>query len=550
MAEKSDSSNRGEQLEALKKLARDKGILDVFPDDELAEVLNSNRPKIKLPADNRELGQFAYEIGAIVSKNKMYRRDRSPVHTNEDRKRLDVVSAEMLRTWVEFHLVCYKEKKMSDGDKEITITIARTMNTDTARGTLESLQFLNQLPEIDRVNETQMPVIMKNGSLELLKPGYFPERRIYTFDDGLKLDDSMTLAQAREVIDELLRYFPFPNQRSKSALIAAGLTMFCATMLPKGAIRPGFIFTANSVSAGKTLGAKVCIIPVVGSAATRTFPRKEEAKKVLDIFAMQASSYIFFDNIRGKIAGEDIEQFISSPIVKGRILGESREFVVENVATVFMTGNQSTTSPDMEERCLFIELFVEQADNRDRNIPHPIDDAWLSAPENRTPILSAWWAMVRAWDANGRPKPKSLMPKFYEWSSIIGGIVINAGYEDPLQRPALPNLGAVEGKDMLLLVEALAPDAGVERKEWKFPEIISVAVDRGLFSDVEVRSGRSVEDMFQDGEITMAGKSHFGKLLVRYDRRIFSISGRMLRFIVEGKGNSRKFAVIEERRDM
>jgi len=107
------------------------------------------------------------------------------------------------------------------------------------------------------------------------------------------------------------------------------------------------------------------------------------------------------------------------------------------------------------------------------------------------------------------------------------------------------------------LVKALAPIVpGSEppaidaepgaRAEWRFSEIIEKVIALGLFADIEVRRGKSVEDMFEDGAITPAGKSHFGKMLVRYNGRIFGIDGALMRFIVEGKGNTRKFAVVCE----
>ncbi len=211
----------------------------------------------------------------------------------------------------------------------------------------------------------------------------------------------MSLDEAKHVIDGLLRYFPFSSSRSKAVTIAGMLTMFCVAMLPKRALRPGFIFNANLPGAGKTLLAGMFITPVAGSASIRTFPRKEEARKVLDSIAMQAASYVLFDNIRGKIAGEEIEAFITSAISEGRILGESTTFCVENNTTVFLTGNQSTTSGDMSDRCLLVDLFVPEADNRDRKVPEVLDDAELVS--RRAAILSALWAFVRAWDAAGRP---------------------------------------------------------------------------------------------------------------------------------------------------
>jgi hypothetical protein len=557
-----DDSSHNDQVELLRKMARERGIMtDMVGDDELAAMLNSQRPKIKLPGDNRELSQFASEIGAAVRTHHLFRRDRTAVIINEEKQRLDVMSPEMLRTWVEYNLCCYKEKPARDDQR--FITIVKTMNLDTARGTLEAMQFWLQLPEIKRINQTRLPVIREDGGIDLLKPGYFAEQGIYTLDDGLALEEEMTLEEAKTFIDDRLKDFPFPNERSKSVAIAAMLTMFCATMLPKRALRPGFIYTANSPGAGKTLLAKMAIIPVAGTCSTRTFPRKEEAKKVLDVIAMDATNYILFDNIRGKIAGEEIEAFITSAEWEGRILGESTKFRVDNVATVFLTGNQSTTSGDMADRCLFVELFVQEADNRDRKIPRIIDDTFLGDPIERSKMCSALWSLVRRWEADGKPKPTTVMPRFEAWSNIVAAIVCNAGYSDPIAKPEIPGGGDVEIHDMRELVSALAPERpdpdSVEapapgepehsiKAEWKFDAVIDKVKALGLFEETEVKAGRTTEDMFDpSGAITPAGKSLFGKLLSRYDRRLFATAdGRRLRFVVEGKGNTRRYTVVLE----
>src|SRR5688572_29074094 len=212
-----DDSTPNEQVELLRKLALERGIIPSLMgnDDALAEMLNSQRPKVKLPGDNRELSQFATEIGRLVRNHHLFRRDRTAVIINGEKQRLDVMSPEMLRTWVELHLCCYKEKSLREG-AERYITIVKTMNLDTARGTLEAMQFWMQLPEIKRINQTRLPVFRADGSIDLLKPGYFGEQGIYTLDDGLQLDEEMTLDAARDFIDDRLKDFPFPNERSKA----------------------------------------------------------------------------------------------------------------------------------------------------------------------------------------------------------------------------------------------------------------------------------------------------------------------------------------------
>ena len=553
-----EPNQRNEQLEKLRQLAAEHHLLGDASDDEVASLLNSKRPKIMVPADQRELIEFCRECAAELKKHeRLFRRDRTVVVVNKEKGRLDPLTPRAMRSFAQRYIIFFKFKTFETDGKKTTLTIVKNIATETAGALLESPDFIEQLPDIVRINQTRLPIIREDGRIELLKPGYFAEQRIYTLDDRLVLKEEMTLEEAKQVIDDLLRYFPFPNARSKSVAIGAMLTMFCATMLPKDALRPGFIYTANAPGAGKTLLAKCAIIPVVGSASTRTLPRKEEAKKVLDVIAMDAANYVLFDNIRGTIAGEEIEAFITSPIWEGRVLGESTKFRVDNVATVFLTGNESTTSQDMQERCMFVELFVTEADNRDRKIPFIIDDKWLALPVNRARILSALWAFVRDWDANGRQKPDSSLPRFDDWAKLIGGIVINAGYQDPLAAPDLPSLGAIEGKEMKQLVRALAPtveDSDPPQldtqpgaaTEWKFAQIVAKITELGLFSEVEVWRGKIVEDLFADGEITPAGKSHFGKMLLRYKGRIFNIEGALMRFIVEGKGNTRKFRVVCE----
>ena len=73
-----------------------------------------------------------------------------------------------------------------------------------------------------------------------------------------------------------------------------------------------------------------------------------------------------------------------------------------------------------------------------------------------------------------------------------------------------------------------------DREPVRFEELTGVARERGLFERI----------IGGDGELKPADKSAFGKLLARYDRRVF---GGCIRFVVDGRGHSRRFrAVIED----
>jgi hypothetical protein len=537
------------EIDRIRQLAREAGILPMGSEDEIAEALNSKRVKIRLPGDNRELVHFAGEIGEELKAKDFYRRDRTPVGINWDKARLEPISAQAFRTLSQRHLVFFKEKKIEGEEENRVIQIVKTMIVDTARAVLESWDFIDRLPEIERVNPIRLPVMRGNGAIQLAPAGYFAEARTYTLEGGVSYDEEMTYDRAREVIgNDLLGEMPYHDKgRSRSVHVAAMMTTFACGLLPRRSQRPGFVFTANDSDAGKTLCAKIAIIPVHGKVSPRGLPRKEEMRKVLDQLAMEAAPVILFDNVKGTLGGEDLEAFMSAALWQGRILGEKGGFEVENVTTCFFSGNDAQPTRDMAQRCLFVELFLEDIDSSQRKIRNVLTDARLAEPELRNRVCSALWTLVKAWDAAGRPAPPSVMPKCPEWSAMIAGIVARAGFGDPCVKPEIKSVRSY-ATEMQELVRKLAPeDADVE--DWTFKQIMEEVKEETLFENVEIFNGKGEQQPLygSDGEPSPAARSFFGKLFGRFDQRLFAgVDGGRLRFSVEGKGNGRKYLVTRE----
>jgi hypothetical protein len=76
----------------------------------------------------------------------------------------------------------------------------------------------------------------------------------------------------------------------------------------------------------------------------------------------------------------------------------------------------------------------------------------------------------------------------------------------------------------------LVKEFGTE--DMKFDELVDLARKKGLFERIVGSDG---------DDLKPAEKSAFGKLLKRYDRRLFSESKS---FLVNGKGHSRTFSVV------
>ena len=485
--------------------------------------LDDTRPTVQLPGNNRLLSDFAAELGKGISKANVFKRGMLTVTLNEQCDGLAVMSPEKMRTWIEQHAVCCKTHRVTDD--ETVVSYRRTMSRADAEGVLASPQFLEQLRPIERVNSVRLPVLREDGYIKLLPEGYDAESRTLTLASSVVVVDNLPLPQARQILDKLLGEFRFSdNGRSKAVAISAMLSLFAASLLPKNSLRPCFIYLANAEGAGKTLLVKFATVPVLGSVPASCKPRdEEEMRKTLLTAIIEAKPVLFFDNIKGRLASEALEAFITTQEWSGRVLGVSKTFAGRNLVTVFVTGNGCTVSPDMRRRSLFCELFIEAERPEDREFKQRLEVPEIL--ERRSEILSALLSLVRHWDSAMRPKPSHCNSSFPEWSDIIGGIVEHAGYGCPLEAANIQEAADVDGADMRTLVDTLGDGANVT-----FGEIVKIARQHDLFGEYFLGDHEQLDH---------TNKARLASLLRRYGGRL--IGGA--RFSLEGTGRKRRYKV-------
>lgn len=485
-----------------------------------ARLLHGARSKIELPGRDRLLSDFAAKVGAVCRDQEIFRRDGRPVVPSEEGTALLPISPQTFRTWVERFMIGYRLRSNDSS----TVQFSETMNEGDARGVLASPQFLDCLRPIESINPICMPIIHHDGRLALLPRGYDPDSRTLTV--GEFTPEAMTLEQARSVVNELLAEFCFVNDRSKSVQVAGMLTIFGRLLLPADALRPSFFYVANCEGAGKSLLVKVATVPVLGTSPTGAHPKDEdEMRKALLAIVREARVVLLLDNLKGNLSSEALEGFLTAQVWHGRVLGVSETFSGRNLATVFVTGNGCTVSPDMRRRSLFVELHMQEERAEDRQFKRPLEAGELLA--NRSQILSALWTMIQAWDHAGRPGPSRGHASFPHWAQIIGGIVEHAGFGCCLETAEIATAGDTEGRDMRSLMDVLTQ--ANDRMLVSFDEVVMASRDHGLFADI----------IGTEGELDRREKSRFGKLLGRYDRR--SIGG--CRFTLQGKGKTRRYEV-------
>jgi hypothetical protein len=484
-------------------------------------------PHIQIPQDDRLDSAFATELGRILSPQDIYCLQSHAVSVGIDDDEINVfkpISAEELCTLIEDFCVPYRIRR----EHGKAFRVMRSLDVNTARKILASPQFLRELREVRRLNCVSLPIIRSNGEMELLPPGYDTQSRVLTLGKPISYEQ-MSADQALSFFRSILKEFPFyepDRNRAFSVVIAQILTLFCAHLFPGGMIRPGFLFTANQVGSGKTLLAKLALIPILGRAPTGTYPDNEaEMRKRITTAIMAGRPEIFLDNTKGHVSSASLEALMTSGNWSDRILGGNKLFEAQHDLTIILTGNDARVSPDMMRRLFPIELFNPFTDNADRKI-----NSWLDGDTIRNKywgeILSAAWALVRHWDSNGRPEPKNWHHDFRKWTQIICAIIESAGLATPCSTALLKRSGDRDASDIKELVGLMTPGT-----DYALEDLGAICEEHEIFerftSLKEEKSGN-------------AYRSAFGKFLRGYEGRMFAPG---ITFQIAGTAKHRKYRI-------
>lgn len=500
---------------------------DNVPAPKLDEI--DGKPALQLPGDGLLLGDFAAALGQHLREADVFARQGCAFCLDLEGQKLEAVTPGWLRTWIEEHVVPYRTAMQRDGTgNTITLKIKKSMSEDTARAVNISTQFLNQLHKVERFHPCPMPVMRADGRIELLAPGMDAESMTFTADAGF-IPELMPLEDAVAALRDLLGEFAWTDDggRSFAVQVSAMLTVFAGGILPFGTIMPVFIFLGNSEGAGKTLLAQLAGIAYAELPPAEAAPTKEEEwQKKLLALTISGRRVVLFDNLKVHLNSPALEAYVTSPTFAGRILGVTKEFSGEAGATLLITGNSLTISPDMRRRSLLVELFMPELRAEDRKFKRILDAETIR--EMRPRIVSALWSIVRAWDEAGRPACSHGNSSFPRWAKTIAGMVEFAGFGSPLAPAEIEGMGDTDTVDFAELVKAMK-----HGEEYMFEDIAEMAETSGLFE-------RILADRDKDGELSRKAKSRLAKLIGRYAGRQVAPG---VRFISTGKGRSRRYAL-------
>lgn len=487
------------------------------------ESLNG-KPALLLPGVGHLVSYFASDLADLLQGQGIFSRKGAAFLLDHSAQKLEPASPAWLRTWVEKHVVPYRVKAAASGE----IKLVQTMPDDIARAVLASPQFLEKLPRVERFHPCPMPWLREDGRIELLPEGLDAISQTFTAHCGFEILP-VSLEVARIALDSLLAEFAWPEDggRSRSVAIAAMLTVFAGGIMPAGSLKPVFLYVANAEGSGKTTLAQLAGIPYV-EAPAESAPREEsEWQKRIMALVISGRRLVILDNVKGHLNSPALEGYTTASTYRGRILGVSKDFEGEAGASVLITGNGLTVTPDLRRRALFVELFLQELRAEDRTFKRR-----LTAPaiaKLRPEILCSLWGLVRAWDEAGRPSASRGNSSFPEWCESVGGIVEFAGWGCPTAPAEIEGMGDTDTADFQKLAEVMTPGT-----RHTFADLCELVEDAGIFE-------RITAERDNDGGLSRKGKSTLAKLFTRFDRRRVTSQGV---FKIEGRGKTRKYAVI------
>lgn len=372
------------------------------------------------------------------------------------------------------------------------------------------------------------PILRVDGTIAA-KPGYDRETGLYLALDGDGWPAPLSVDEAVSWFDDILHDFPFAKPAHKSTAIAA-LVTFAARHAFAGPA-PGFEIDGNAPRIGKGLLSDLFAEIAEGRKATRwSFSQDdEEVRKVITSCALAGSSYVLFDNIKGRLGGKSLENAMTAARWSDRILATNQLIDVAFTPVWLMTANNATVTPDMVGRLLVCKLHtMDEHPGARMNFKHADLLAYVRAHRRKLAMaaISIPFHFIRA----GRPKqPINSWGGFSEWNDLVRASIVWSGLPDPDTRIQTAEESDEESSLLRQLLDAWPKGL------WSVANIIK-AIHPGNYSDTDPFPAlREIITELPGHDKAQA----LGRVL--RDSRGRVLNGK--RFVREGGKNGRKWSV-------
>lgn len=290
---------------------------------------------------------------------------------------------------------------------------------------LENITSVNLAP-IDAI--TDIPVLRVDFSVHDT-PGYDRDSRVWfaptvTMDPVPEVPTSDDIAQARALLEETVRDFPFIN---------GGYAGFVAMLLDQltrpvvNGPRPLYVVEApgyEGQGTGKTLLARTVGTIITGDDSAPQTWNAQDANNIITSLLRSGRLFVLFDNVQERLASASLAALATATTWSGRILHSNDSPVYPNISTWVLTANGAEFDRDLARRVVTIQLKVQSGilPHQRTKFTHPLP-SWAKA--RRTQIIRACLILARSWYVAGKPLPPEdwAFGTYESWMKVIGGIL-------------------------------------------------------------------------------------------------------------------------------
>ena len=278
------------------------------------------------------------------------------------------------------------------------------------------------------------PTLRPDGTV-LSTGGYDAVTRLYHLPDaGIDLS-AMPENPTREdalsavaTIDELCSESPFVSDADRSVFRSLLISSIARAAI---GIVPVHAFTAYAPGSGKSYLCDIVAAVLTGRWCPVISPGRTEEEFEKRIGAMLLAGYglISIDNISRGLGGDAICQLAERPVIRIRILGESKMPECEFSGIVSANGNNLEILGDMPRRTLLGAL--------DANMERPEERQFAQDPvrkvlDNRGFYVGAALTIVRAYLAAACPNKMPTLASYERWSDTVRSALVWLGCGDPV----------------------------------------------------------------------------------------------------------------------
>jgi hypothetical protein len=362
---------------------------------------------------------------------------------------------------------CWPYKQKDSGSAPVPSRFA----VEVARDAVARPDLCSSLRSLRGVTHT--PIVRADGSI-LSVPGYDASSGFYhlpapdLFVPWLPVRTD-TVSWAVSLLSSVISDFPWRSADDRANYLGMMLTPLLRLMVP-----PPYklgIITAPQPASGKTLLARILHI-VHGGVFRSEIPRDdaELKKQITSILVGTTAPVVTFDNVSGTFRSSVIDGLLTSDVWTDRVLGATEETSRPNDRFWTITGNNVGIGGDLARRSLWASIDADRPDPENR--PVVIGDLPEWVRSRRGGLIAALLMLVRAWTEAGRPMmPTASSDGFAHWTSVVGGILANAGIEGTFAaettRQGKEADDDLEWRDLLRTIYAVKGSA-----EWTAREIL------------------------------------------------------------------------------